>query len=169
MYRTLKIALCLKVLLATFILAQEPLDQPPLPTEYETYTNNAEIALTIDTATEEIMLVTDTLNVEAVADSIRKAVVERGVEVYIITLAETTNSDANYITGLALAGAAVRLGPVEGALMIIDRELTITGPMISTLATEYEMPTFVTRSEDFALYYANTFREVFINAEIYEP
>ena len=169
--KSLKIPLFLVLLLTAIISAQEATQppQPPLATGYEPYQSHAEIALTIDIATEEIMLVTDALNVEAVAEAIRKASVERGVEVYIMTLAENTNADANYITSLALAGATVRLGPVEGTLMIIDRKLTITGPMIGTLATEYEVPTFVTKNEDFALYYANAFREVFINAEVYEP
>ncbi len=168
--KTLKIPLFLfLLLLLTTITSAQEATQPPLATGYEPYQNHAEIALAIDIATEEIMLVTDALNVEVIAESLRKASVERGVEVYIITLAENTNADANYITSLALAGATVRLGPVEGALLIIDRKLTITGPMIGTLATEYKVPTFVTKNEDFALYYANAFREVFINAEIYEP
>lgn len=151
--------------LLAIILAQEP----PFPKFYEQYNNSAEIALAIDTATEEIMLVTDTLDTKNIAEAIRKAVVERGVEVYLLTLAETVDKDANYITSLTLAGAAVRLGPVEGAMLIIDRKLTITGPMISTLATEYDIPTLAMKDEDFTLYYADAFRTVFVESEIYEP
>jgi hypothetical protein len=69
--------------------------------------------------------------VQPVADAIRRAMVQRGVQVFILTTEEGLNENASYVKSLSLAGANVRWGYTNMELMILDRSFVIAGPLIS--------------------------------------
>jgi hypothetical protein len=55
----------------------------------------------------------------------------RGVAVYILTPQENIEDPNSYIYSLALAGANVRLGPVEGSFLTLDRQTVLVGVLVT--------------------------------------
>ncbi len=110
-------------------------EQPP---SVQLYPDNAqqlaqftEVAQAIASASSEIMLATDVLRSEEIAEALRLAIVNRGVPVYILTPEESVEDAASYLVGLALAGANLRTGPVEGSFVTLDRQSVVVGVLVS--------------------------------------
>jgi hypothetical protein len=134
-------------LLLTTVQAQQSTTpaapQPPAtggqaaPPPAQIYPENAqqllqfsEVAQAIGTATSELMLATDVLRSQEIAEAVRAAVA-RGVLVYILTPTENVEDPESYLVSLALAGANVRLSPVDGSFVTIDRQSVVVGVLVS--------------------------------------
>jgi Archaeal transcriptional regulator TrmB len=90
----------------------------------------SEVAQAIGSATSELMLATDVLRSQEIAEAVRAAVT-RGVAVYILTPTENVEDPESYLVSLALAGASVRLSPVDGSFVTIDRQSVVVGVLVS--------------------------------------
>ena len=87
------IVLILSVSLASVALAQIPTQQTVISAE--------KVVETINTATDEILVVTDVLRDVEVADALREAIAVRGVPVYMLIPPGTVEENASYVAGLA--------------------------------------------------------------------
>jgi hypothetical protein len=90
-----------------------------------------EVVQAISTASSEIMLATDVLRSQEIAEALRVAITTRGVAVYILTPEENVEDPNSYLYSLALAGANVRLGPVEGSFLTLDRQAVLVGLLVT--------------------------------------
>jgi hypothetical protein len=90
-----------------------------------------EVVQAIGTASSEIMLATDVLRSQEIAEALRVAITTRGVAVYILTPQENVEDPNSYLYSLALAGANVRLGPVEGSFLTLDRQTVLVGVLVT--------------------------------------
>lgn len=147
--------LVILVILLGFVLAQQDPNtaqpenttsaapQPPAeggqaaPPAVQIYPENAqqllqfsEVAQAIASARSELMLATDVLRSQDIAEAVRAALM-RGVAVYILTPVESVEDPESYLVSLALAGANVRLAPVEGSFVTIDRQSVVVGVLVS--------------------------------------
>ena len=88
------------------------------------------VAQVIDVAREEVLIVTEYLESEVVADSLRRAVVGRGVQVLIVTNPDTVRDNVSYIDTLIYAGAHVGLANVSGSMLIVDGAHGVQGDAV---------------------------------------
>ncbi|MGL4610851.1 MAG: phospholipase D-like domain-containing protein [Trueperaceae bacterium] len=91
----------------------------------------AGIVQAIDSASSEIMLATNVLRSQEIAEALRAAMVSRGVSVYILTPEENLEDPNSYLYSLALAGASVRVGPIEGSFLTLDRQTVVVGLLVT--------------------------------------
>lgn len=91
----------------------------------------AEVVQAIGTASSEIMLATNVLRSQEIAEALRVAITTRGVAVYILTPQDNVEDPNSYLYSLALAGASVRLGPVDGSFLTLDRQSVLVGVLVT--------------------------------------
>jgi hypothetical protein len=136
-------------------------------------TQFAEVAQAIASASSEIMLATDVLRSEEIAEAIRVAVVTRGVPVYILTPEESVEDPSSYLVSLALAGANVRVGPVEGSFVTIDRQSVVVGVLVSGVVGlpgyEEKDRTILVPDEVYTAPYVESFYQAFDAAPVLDP
>ena len=96
---------------------------------YQVVQSPTDIATLYNVATSEILLAADAVVSEEVADTLRRAMVERGVGLYILTRADTVDAAESYVGSLAAAGASVRVGEASGNFALVDRKWAVVGPM----------------------------------------
>lgn len=141
-------------LLLTFCLAVSYAQEEPwLPPDAQALTDESEVVQTIGTASQELMVAARFLRSTAIADALRVATVKRGVAVYILTPAENIVDPASYTASLGLAGASVKLAPVSDSFILVDRQVTVVGPLISGLSTlpgERALPTYLVNDPAYA-------------------
>ena len=129
-----------------------------------------EVAEVISGATSEILMVTNVLRAVEVADALREALAVRGVPVYILIPPDTVEENASYAASLAHAGASVRLSEVGGSFLVIDRRVTIAGPLIGNLSQMSEgMPTVYIDEPTYAAQFVEGFIQSFEAAQVYTP
>ncbi len=129
-----------------------------------------EVEEVVQVATSEILVVTDVLRSQAVADALREAMVVRGVAVYILIPVVTAEEKPSYTASLAYAGANVRLSEVGGSFIVLDRRYTLTGPLIGSLGqVETETPTLLIDDPSYAQKFVEGFRQSFEQAQVYTP
>ena len=139
------------------------------PTQ-QVVTSLEEVVDAINTATNEILLVTDVLRTQEVADALREALAVRGVPVYLLIPSNTVEENASYVASLAHAGANVRLLEVSGSFLVIDRHITIAGPLIGSLGQAGEgMPTVYIEDPTYAAQFIEGFVQSFETAQGYTP
>ena len=125
---------------------------------------------TIATATDEVLVVTDVLRSVEVADALREAIAVRGVPVYMLIPPDTVEENASYVAGLAHAGAKVRLSEVGGSFLVIDRRVTIAGPLVGSFGqTSGETPTVLVDEPSYAAQFVEGFIQSFEAAQAYTP
>ena len=157
------------LLLGSIALAQTDWTPPP-PPGAQTLAEYGELVQTLATAKEELMLATDVLQAKEVAEAVRIAMVERGVEVYLLVPPEAMADPASFFISLAFAGANVRLVPFEGNFAIVDRRVLVSGPMLAGLTqlpSEAPEPTLLQQNEAEVASYVSSFYESFSAAEPY--
>jgi hypothetical protein len=88
----------------------------------------------IDRTVATIYLATPTLTSLQVADALRRAVVERGVTVYVITTLQGLSHPADATNSLALLDAHIYVGaiPQDYFLLILDETTVLSGPLVAT-------------------------------------
>ena len=129
-----------------------------------------EVSDLIEVATSEILVVTDVLRSQGVADALREAMVVRGVAVYVLISAATVEERPSYVASLAYVGANVRLSEVGGSFIVIDRRYTVTGPLIGSLGQgETGAPTLLIDDLAYAQKFVEGFRQSFERAQVYMP
>ena len=96
---------------------------------YQVVQSPLDIATLYNVATSEILLAADAVVSEEVADTLRRAMTERGVAVYILTRDDTVDASKSYVGSLAAAGASVRTAEASGNFALIDRQWAVVGPM----------------------------------------
>ncbi len=137
---------------------------------YHLLSNASEIVSVIDLATSEVLVATDTLRAEEVAEALREAVVVRGVPVFILVPQLKVEENASYVAGLAHAGANVRLSEIGGSFLIVDRRYTVAGPLIGTLGElNGGAPTILIDDPSYAAQFIEGFRQSFEVAQVYAP
>jgi hypothetical protein len=133
----------------------------------------AEVAQAIASASSEIMLATDVLRSQEIAEAIRLAIVNRGVSVYILTPEESVEDPASYLVSLALAGANVRVGPVEGSFITLDRQSVVVGVLVSGVVGlpgyEEKDRTILVPDETYTAAYVESFYGAFGVAPVLDP
>jgi hypothetical protein len=116
------------------LLSMPVLASPPgYAQEDRLLTTQAEVAQLIAAATKEVMLTAPALRSRVVAEALREAIVVRGVEVYLLVSPAGVEERASYAMSLSLAGAHVGVGSVDTAYLVVDRQLTVTGPLVGEL------------------------------------
>lgn len=96
---------------------------------YQVVQSPLDIATLYNVATSEILLAADAVVSEDVADTLRRAMTERGVAVYILTRDDTVDASESYVGSLAAAGASVRTAEASSNFALIDRQWAVVGPM----------------------------------------
>lgn len=128
------------------------------------------IARHIAAAAREVMLAVPTLRSQVIAEALREAMVVRGVEVYLLVSPEHAEARAAYVTSLSLAGARVRLAPVEGGYLVVDRQRTITGALIGTRGGMLtDGGTVLHKDSSYTRQVVSWFYRTFRQADVYEP
>lgn len=129
-----------------------------------------EVAGFVDQATSEILVSSFMFRLLPVAEALRRAMVQRGVTVYLLTTVEGLNENASYAKSLALAGAQVRSGYANAELMVIDRVYVVNGSLIGKPPGPLgEEPTLLMVGQDYALELVRIFVEVFAAATPFDP
>lgn len=157
MSRPLRHLLAASVLLAgTLGFAQAPITPN---TEMRMLASPNDVVSYVDAAQSEILLSAYMLRVQGIAEALRRAVIERGVHVYILTTPAGLTESASYAKSLALAGAYVRSGYANAELLVVDRYYVVNGPLIGVQSMPEGMdPTFAFTGQD----YANTLVALYI-------
>ena len=96
---------------------------------YQVVSSPQDIATLYNVATSEILIAADAIVSEEVADTLRRAVVERGVSLFILTREDTVDAPESYVKSLTAAGANVRTSEAAANFALIDREWAVVGPM----------------------------------------
>lgn len=97
------------------------------------------LAQFIHSAQVEVILAAPVLRVPEVADALRRAVVERGVSVKILTGSSSLNDGASFWWGLQRAGADLRLvREVRGYEVFIDGSTRLSGDLIGRVLSPNE-------------------------------
>ncbi len=100
----------------------------------------SDVATLIDSAQREVIVVAPVLRVKAIADALRKAVVERGLSLKVLTGISSVRDGASYWWGLQQAGAQVRtVSSVTGYEVIVDRQTRVTGDLIGRILGPTEL------------------------------
>ena len=124
-----------------------------------------EVAQVISTSTAELLLVTDTFRSETLADAVRVALLERGVQVFVVVPEALVTDLSSYFGTLERAGASIRLQETTGAFLVVDRQHVIQGPLLSTLeAAPQASPTMLISNADYAEQLAERFIDAFKGA-----
>jgi phosphatidylserine/phosphatidylglycerophosphate/cardiolipin synthase-like enzyme len=128
--------------------------------------SSEEIVSVIDAATQELLLSTDTFRNQDLANAVNKALLERGVEVYVLVPKALVTDLSSYFGTLERNGASIHTQETTGAFLIVDRAYTLQGPMLSELETaNYANPTVLISSEDYATHLTGLFIEAFEGGE----
>lgn len=96
---------------------------------YQVVQSPQDIATLYNVATSEILVAADAIVSEEVADTLRRAMVERGVGVYILTREDTVDAPESYVRSLTAAGASVRVAESGANFALVDRAWAVVGPM----------------------------------------
>jgi hypothetical protein len=121
-----------------------------------------EIIAVIDAATQELLLSTDTFRNQDLANAVNRALVERGVEVYVLVPEILVTDLSSYFGTLELNGASIHTQETTGAFLIVDRTHVLQGPMLSELETaNHTNPTVLISSEDYATHLTELFIKAF--------
>lgn len=161
-------------IIAAIVLLGAPLGlaQAPLTpnTEMRMLGASSDVVAYVDAAQSEILLSAYMLRVQSIAEALRRAVVERGVQAYILTTNAGLNEGASYAKSLALAGAHVRSGYANAELLVVDRYYVVNGPLIGVQSMPEGMdPTFAFTGTDYANSLVTIFIEQYNGAAPYDP
>ena len=96
---------------------------------YQVVSSPQDIATLYNVATSEILIAADAIVSEEVADTLRRAMVERGVSLYILTREDTVDAPESYVRSLTAAGASVRVAEAGANFALVDRAWAVVGPM----------------------------------------
>ncbi len=96
---------------------------------YQVVNSPQDIATLYNVATSEILIAADAIVSEEVADTLRRAMVERGVSLFILTREDTVDAPESYVKSLTAAGASVRTAESGANFALVDREWAVVGPM----------------------------------------
>ena len=96
---------------------------------YQVVSSPQDIATLYNVATSEILIAADAIVSEEVADTLRRAMVERGVSLYILTREDTVDAPESYVRSLTAAGASVQVAESAANFALVDREWAVVGPM----------------------------------------
>ena len=125
-----------------------------------------DVGRVIDSATVELLLITDTFRNETLAEAVRQALLERGVTVYVLAPSSLVMDLSSYFGTLALAGAEVRLQETSGAFLVVDRQYVVQGPLLSALeAVPQSTLTLFIANETYAEQLTQRFIEAFEGGE----
>ncbi|WP_102127579.1 hypothetical protein [Deinococcus planocerae] len=108
----------------------------PAP-DRQTLASAQAVGASLYAATGEVLLVTPTLRSREVAEGLRRAATERGVNVYLLADARFVGEGASYLGGLSLIPRIqVRLvRGLRGARATIDRRVLLSGPLLADVVS----------------------------------
>jgi hypothetical protein len=153
----------------------QPAPPPPMqiyPESAQQLKEFAEVAQAIASAGTEIMLATDVLRSQEIAEAIR-ALVVGGVPVYIIAPEGSLEDPNSYLVSLGLAGANIRVGPVQGSFVVIDRQTVVDGILVSGVKglpkQEETNRTILVPDEAYTASYVDSFYQSYEVAPVLDP
>ncbi len=121
-----------------------------------------EIVQVIDAATQELLLSTDTFRNQDMANAVNRALLERGVKVYVLVPETLVTDLSSYFGTLERSGASIHTQETTGAFLVVDRTYVIQGQMLSELETvNQSTPTVLIASIDYANHLTTLFTEAF--------
>lgn len=105
------------------------------------------VAAQIDSAQKSVQMVVPSLWSEPISEALRRAAQNRGVAIHLITQARFAEAPDAYTSWHALQGTAVvRLGAATGSYLLIDGELLVDGPFVSSHSRPFDArDTYVVR------------------------
>lgn len=106
-----------------------------------------QVAAQLGSAREQLLLVTPSVSSKPLAEAIRRAATERGVQVFIVVAPAWAEAPGSYVASLALLdGVQVRLAETERQFVIVnasDDAFVIEGGLVSTSVRRFdERPTY---------------------------
>lgn len=107
-----------------------------------------QVGATLLAATSEVTLVTPALRSKDVAESLRKAAVERGVRVFLLADARFLSDGGSFLGSLSMTpGIQVRLlRGLNDSRATIDRQLILSGPLLADIVSPLQQtPTQVSQ------------------------
>jgi phosphatidylserine/phosphatidylglycerophosphate/cardiolipin synthase-like enzyme len=160
----LVIALCVALSFASAQAAFTP------NTEITLLASSSDVVPYIDAASQEILVSAYMLRSQVIAEALRRAIVERGVKVYILTTDNGLHEGASYAKSLALAGAFVRSGYANAEILVSDRYYTISGPLIGMSVVLPQVdPTFLVMGSEYANSLVAIYIELYSQAAAFDP
>ena len=113
----------------------------------------ADVASSIRAARGEVLLSTPLIANAEVQAALREAAVTRGVDVFVLVDMANAWAEGSYAPSLVLSGnVAVQLSQrAPPAMLVIDRDLVIEGPLIAQAAGVLAAPTYAYRDAAIAL------------------
>jgi hypothetical protein len=119
----------------------------------------------IATAQREILLAAPVLRVKEIAQALRVAKAERGVNIHLLTGSRSHRDAASYWWSLHAAGLELRsVGSVTGYAILIDRRLRIAGDLIGR-ALEPDEPQLLEVQRGDVSFFVNRFLQVWRTAK----
>jgi phytoene dehydrogenase-like protein len=104
--------------------------------------SSAEIAAYINAAQRSVWVAAPVLRVKAVADALRIAKLERGLEIRLLTGVESVRDAGSYWWSLREAGASLRgVSIVRGFEVLIDQKIHLRGDLIGRVLAPGEART----------------------------
>lgn len=113
----------------------------------ESLTTAQQVAAQVSRAHEQLLLVTPSVSSKPLAEAVRHAAAERGVQVFIVVAPAWVEAPGSYTASLALLdGVQVRLAETERQFVIVDvagDAFVIEGGLVSTSVRRFdERPTY---------------------------
>lgn len=103
--------------LALLLLVSSAVAQAP-----EALSTPEAVAAQLGTANEQLLVMVPTVRSQVIAEALRKAVVERGVKVFLLVSPEYVEEGESFVPSLAiLDGVQTRLALVDRAFVVADR------------------------------------------------
>ncbi len=125
---------------------------------YEVITEFQSIVDVIESTEKEILLRVDTLRNQAIAEALRRAILERDVTLYMMIPNDGLEDNGSYFLALASIGAKTRIADGQGAFLVSDRKITVFGNMLENrIVTQGDMVTMKVASENYAQAAVNGF------------
>jgi hypothetical protein len=138
---------------------------------YQIVPNTEVVVDQIDQTVATIYLAAPTLTSPSVADALRRAIVERGVTVYVITTSQGLSHLADATNSLALLDAHVYVGdiPQDYFLLVLDETTVMSGPLVAASDLEpSDLQTISVTDTDNAKQYAALLRQMMAEPNRYQ-
>ena len=130
------------------------------------------VAAQLGVATEQLLVMVPTVRSLVIADALRKAAVERGVEVYLIVSAESVEEGGSFVPSIAvLEKVYTRLALVDRSFIIGDsgvKAFLLEGDLLSQSSQAFEgQATYALHDDTTLARRGNLFRDVWLAAPAY--
>ena len=138
----------------------------------EALTTSEQVVAQLDRAHDQLLLLAPSLFSKPVAEAVRRAAAERGVQVFILVAPAWVEAPGSYVASLALLGGVqVRLAETERRFVVLDRDdaaFVLEGGLVSESQRRFdERPTYALADPQEVQARAGHFTQLWGSATLY--